>query len=159
MSLERFRQAQSASWGGHDTALAEMRAGRKNSHWIWYVFPQIDGLGRSATAREYALRDLNEACDYLRDPLLRARYEAIAGAVAEHLGRGAPVEELMGGGTDAAKLVSSVTLFRAAAFRLGTKEGNLDFTWLVDCCDAILERTTMQGYPPCTFTLEHCSAS
>jgi uncharacterized protein (DUF1810 family) len=155
MSLQRFHDAQSGRWGGYDTALAEMRAGRKSSHWIWYIFPQIDGLGRSSTAREYALRDLDEACDYLRDPVLRGRYEEIACAVAEQLSRGAPVEELMGGSTDAYKLASSVTLFRAAALRLAPKLPELN--GLAQCCDTILERTATQGFPPCAFTLERCS--
>jgi uncharacterized protein (DUF1810 family) len=155
MSLDRFHQAQASRWNGYETALAEMRAGRKSSHWIWYIFPQIDGLGRSSAAQEYALRDLDEACDYLRDPILRARYEEIAGAVAEHLSRGAPVETLMGGSTDACKLVSSVTLFRAAALRLTTEVPEL--SGLAQCCDAILVRTAAQGYPACAFTLERCA--
>ena len=159
MSLERFHQAQSATWGGYDTALAEMRAGRKSSHWIWYIFPQIDGLGRSSTAREYAIRDFGEACDFLRDPLLCARYTEIARAAAEHLGRGAPVAELMGSDTDASKLVSSVTLFRAASLHLATDKAGLEFKHLADTCDAILERANTQGYPPCAFTLVRCIAS
>ena len=73
MSLERFHQAQARKWGGYASALAEIRKGRKSGHWIWYVFPQLDGLGHSSTARSYALRDLDEACAYLRDPLLRMR--------------------------------------------------------------------------------------
>jgi uncharacterized protein (DUF1810 family) len=159
MSLERFRQAQSGQWSGYETALAEMRAGRKSSHWIWYIFPQIAGLGRSSTAREYALRDFDEACDYLRDPLLRSHYEEIAGAAAEHLARGAPIEELMGSSTDAHKLVSSLTLFRAAAEHLAQGDGGADYTRLMQCCDSILERATAQGYPACAFTLERCAAS
>src|SRR3954465_10447497 len=113
MSLERFHQAEENSRSGYATALQEIRAGAKSSHWIWYIFPQIEGLGRSSTARTYALRDLAEACDYLRDPLLRARYEEITGAVSEQLARGISLEDLMGGRTDALKLVSSLTLFRA----------------------------------------------
>src|SRR5439155_21574319 len=83
MSLERFHEAQASRSAGYDTALAEIRAGCKRSHWIWYIFPQIEGLGRSSTARAYALRDLGEACAYLRDPILRARYEEIVAAVGE----------------------------------------------------------------------------
>jgi uncharacterized protein (DUF1810 family) len=156
MSFERFHEAQSGNWGGYATALAEMRAGRKTSHWIWYIFPQLDGLGRSSTARTYALRDLDEACEYLRDPLLRQRYEEIAWCVAGYLARGVPLEELMGGAIDASKLVSSVTLFRTAAMRLMKNEGSADFGPLAQTCDAILERTGSQGYPPCEFTLGRC---
>jgi uncharacterized protein (DUF1810 family) len=152
MNLKRFHDAQDAGWSGYATALAEMHAGRKSSHWIWYIFPQLDGLGRSSTAREYALRNLDEACEYLSDPVLRQRYEEIAGAVAEHVSRGAPVEHLMGGSTDAYKLVSSLILFRAAAIRLSP-----DYLPLARYCDAILAATTEQGYPPCAFTLEKCA--
>jgi len=159
MSLERFHQAQDGKWSGYATAHAEMRAGRKSSHWIWYIFPQIDGLGRSSTARAYALRDLEEACEYLRDPVLRQRYEEIAGAAAQHLARGAPIEELMGGSTDACKLVSSVTLFRAAARRPAQGDDGAAFSGLVQCCESILQRTAMQGYPPCMFTLERCASA
>jgi uncharacterized protein (DUF1810 family) len=154
MSLTRFHDAQESRWAGYATALAEMRAGRKTSHWIWYIFPQIGGLGRSSTAREYALGDLDEACAYLRDPQLRSRYEEIARAVAEHISRGAPVEELMGGSTDAHKLVSSLTLFRLAATQLA--EDDPGYAPLAALCGTILERTETQGYPPCEFTLERC---
>jgi uncharacterized protein (DUF1810 family) len=157
MSLQRFHTAQSSRWAGYATALAEMHAGRKSSHWIWYIFPQIGGLGRSSTAAEYALGDLDEACTYLRDPLLRSRYEEITNAVAEHLSRGAPVEELMGSSTDAHKLVSSLTLFRAAAAQLAPDDGDTGFTRLSELCDSILQRTSVQGYPPCDFTLERCA--
>jgi len=156
MSLQRFHHAQACQRAGYSTALAEMRAGRKSSHWIWYIFPQIGGLGRSSTAREYALRDLDEACSYLRDPLLRARYEEIAGAVAEHLSRGAPIEELMGGSTDACKLVSSITLFHAAATELTQDDNSPEFKRVSELCDSILQRTSSQDYPPCEFTLERC---
>src|SRR5947207_3319995 len=109
MSLERFHQAQASRSAGYDTALAEIRAGVKRSHWIWYIFPQIEGLGRSSTARDYAMRDLGEACAYLRDPILRARYEEIAAAVSEQLVRGIRLEDLMGSRTDALKLVSKIS--------------------------------------------------
>jgi len=105
MSLKRFHKAQASGWAGYDTALAEIRAGGKRSHWIWYIFPQIEGLGRSSAARAYAMQDLSEGCAYLRDPLLRARYEEIVTAVSEQLARGIRVEDLMGGRIDALKLV------------------------------------------------------
>jgi uncharacterized protein (DUF1810 family) len=151
MSLERFREAQAREWAGYDTALAEIRAGGKRSHWIWYIFPQIEGLGRSSTARAYAIRDLNEACAYLRDPILRARYEEIAAAVSEELARGIRVEDLMGGRTDALKLVSSLTLFRAAAEQLARVDPT--FASLAERLTALLGQTKEQGYPACDFTL------
>ena len=151
MSLERFHIAQASAIAGYDTALAEIRRGRKTSHWIWYIFPQIEGLGRSSTARCYAIRDLAEACEYLRDPLLRVRYEEIAGAVSEQVARGRALEDLMGGRTDALKLVSSLTLFRAAAQSVAGEDPAFDS--LARCCDSILGRTNAQGYPPCAQTL------
>jgi uncharacterized protein (DUF1810 family) len=151
MSLERFHEAQAKRSGGYDTALAEIRAGGKRSHWIWYIFPQIEGLGRSSTARAYALRDLGEACAYLRDPILRARYEEIVAAVSEQLARGIRLEDLTGGQIDALKLVSSLTLFRAAAEQLGREDPI--FASLAERLAALLEQTSEQGYPACDFTL------
>jgi uncharacterized protein (DUF1810 family) len=151
MSLERFHEAQAKRWGGYDTALAEIRAGGKRSHWIWYIFPQIEGLGRSSTARAHAIRDLEEACTYLRDPILRARYEEILAAVREQLNRGIRVEDLMGGQIDALKLFSSLTLFRAAAEQLARKDPT--YASLAERLAAVLEQTTQQGYPACDFTL------
>jgi uncharacterized protein (DUF1810 family) len=156
MSLERFHKAQASPSAGYDTALAEIRRGRKTSHWIWYIFPQIDGLGRSSTARAYALRDLAEACAYLRAPLLRTRYEELAGAVSEQLARGSALEALMGGRTDALKLISSLTLFRAAAQSLAREDPTFDS--LAQRCDSILKQTSAQGYPPCAKTLERATA-
>ena len=151
MSLERFHEAQASRWAGYDTALAEIRAGGKRSHWIWYIFPQIEGLGRSSTARAYAMQDLGEACAYLRDPILRARYKEIAAAVGEQLTRGIRLEDLMGGRTDALKLVSSLTLFRAAAEQLGREDPT--FASLAQRLAALLRQTGEQGYAACDFTL------
>jgi uncharacterized protein (DUF1810 family) len=155
VSLNRFHLAQASPSAGYDTALAEIRRGRKTSHWIWYIFPQIEGLGRSSTARTYAIRDLAEACEYLRDPLLRARYEEIAGAVSEQLADGRALEELMGSSTDALKLVSSLTLFRAAAESLAAEDPTFDS--VAQRCDSILGETRAQGYPPCARTLARLS--
>jgi uncharacterized protein (DUF1810 family) len=151
MSLERFHEAQAKRSGGYDGALGEIRAGGKRSHWIWYIFPQIEGLGRSSTARAYALRDLGEACAYLRDPILRAHYEEIVAAVSEQLVRGIRVEDLMGGRTDTLKLVSSLTLFRAAAEQLARQDPT--FASLTERLSALLGQTSEQGYPACDFTL------
>lgn len=106
--LDRFVRAQADSY---DTALAELRAGRKRSHWMWYVFPQIAGLGHSATARRYAIRDLDEARAYIADPLLGPRYLACVEALLGH--RDTAPETIMGD-VDALKLRSSLTLFDRA---------------------------------------------
>jgi uncharacterized protein (DUF1810 family) len=157
MSLDRFHEAQASRFAGYGTALAEIRRGRKINHWIWYVFPQIEGLGRSSIARAYALRDLSEACAYLRDPQLRARYEEIAGSVSEQLTRGRALEELMGSDIDVLKLVSSLTLFRAAALSLISEDRS--FASIAQCCDSILRQATVQGYPPCLQTLARIERS
>ena len=80
--LERFKTAQESPGSGFDTALAEIRAGRKRSHWIWYIFPQLAGLGGSARSKTFAIEGEGEAEEYLRDPLLRARLLEITAAAA-----------------------------------------------------------------------------
>ena len=138
------------------TALAEIRKGRKLGHWIWYVLPQIAGLGRSSTAQQFALRDLDEACANLRDPVLRSRCEEIVIAVAEQLARGISVDDLMGGSTDALKLASSATLFRAAASQLARRELDPEFSGLAHLCDDLLRQTAIHGYGACAFTPARC---
>ena len=114
--LDRFHSAQSAgSPSAHDRALAELRSGRKRSHWIWFVLPQLIGLGRSAMAQRYGMTGLTEARAYLADPVLRQRLEAVIGVLDAQLSQsGQSLERLMGSGLDAAKTVSSLTLFEAA---------------------------------------------
>jgi uncharacterized protein (DUF1810 family) len=107
--LDRFVQAQAGTYEG---ALRELRDGRKTGHWIWFVFPQLEGLGRSELSRFYALESLDEARAYLAHPLLGPRLRACAEAVLAVEGRTA--EEILGG-IDATKLRSSMTLFRRAA--------------------------------------------
>jgi uncharacterized protein (DUF1810 family) len=109
--LERFVRAQDGG-GTHDRALAELRAGRKTSHWMWFEFPQIAGLGRSPMAQEYAISGVEEARAYLEHPVLGPRLREAAGIVAGLEGRSA---EQVFGGIDAVKLRSSMTLFAAAA--------------------------------------------
>jgi uncharacterized protein (DUF1810 family) len=152
MSLARFHEAQADPRVGYDTALAEIRRGRKTSHWIWYIFPQIAGLGHSAMAEKYAIRDLAEACEYLRDPTLRARYEEISAAAADQLARGVALETLMGSRIDVLKLVSSVTLFRAAAESLASDDPIFDNS-LCAVLASIQEHAVRHGYGLCERTL------
>jgi uncharacterized protein (DUF1810 family) len=109
-SLQRFRAAQDAG-GTYERALAELRAGRKRSHWMWFVFPQLAGLGHSETSRRYAIASLDEARDYLADAVLGARLRESATALLQH--GGASAGELLGS-VDALKLRSSMTLFELA---------------------------------------------
>jgi uncharacterized protein (DUF1810 family) len=109
--LERFVTAQDAA-GTYASAVEELRAGRKRSHWMWFVFPQIAGLGRSPTARTYAISSLTEAEAYLAHPVLGPRLVESTDVLAELSGRSA--EEVFGP-VDAIKLRSSMTLFARAA--------------------------------------------
>ena len=109
--LTRFVTAQ-ADGGTYGTALAELRAGRKDSHWMWFVFPQLAGLGRSSTSQHYAVADLAEARDYLDHPVLGPRLVECAETLTALPGTD-PAAVL--GGIDAMKLRSSMTLFAAAA--------------------------------------------
>jgi len=109
-NLERFVTAQDGG-GTYAAALAELHAGRKTSHWMWFVFPQIAGLGQSSVARQYAISSLDEARAYLRHPVLGPRLIEATEAVAAIRDRTA--EQILGG-IDALKLRSSMTLFARA---------------------------------------------
>ena len=109
-SLQRFVDAQNES-GTYAQALAELRAGRKRSHWLWFVFPQVEGLGHSAMAQLYALAGLDEARAYLAHPVLGPRLREVAAVVAS-LPSGA---RAIFGSPDDMKLRSSMTLFLRAA--------------------------------------------
>ena len=111
MDLERFVQAQD-SGGTYQQAVTELRSGRKTTHWMWFIFPQIAGLGRSAMAQAYAISDLAEAQAYLAHPILGPRLIECAEIVAAQQGRSA---EQIFGGIDSIKLRSSMTLFARAA--------------------------------------------
>lgn len=115
-TLDRFVAAQATSYA---QALAELRAGAKRSHWMWYIFPQIAGLGHSDMARRYAIRHLAEARAYLAHPLLGARYAESAAALLAH--RGSDAAAIMGG-IDAIKLRSSLTLFDCAGAPAAVRE-------------------------------------
>jgi uncharacterized protein (DUF1810 family) len=106
--LQRFVDAQRDSY---DTALAELRAGAKRSHWMWFVFPQVAGLGRSPTAQHFAISGLDEARAYLAHPVLGPRLVECAGALTD-LDVDDPVQVM--GSIDAQKLRSSMTLFARA---------------------------------------------
>ena len=109
MNLERFVEAQAPVY---DRALAELKAGRKQSHWMWFVFPQIAGLGHSPMAQHYAIQNLAEARAYLAHPLLGTRLRECTQAVLDVEGKSA--HEIFGSPDDL-KFRSSMTLFDLAA--------------------------------------------
>ena len=106
-SLQRFLDAQATAY---PTALAEVKAGRKRSHWMWYIFPQIRGLGVSSTSQHYAIRDAVEAAAYLAHPVLGPRLREISG---ELLKLGSSSANSVFGSPDDLKLRSAMTLFAA----------------------------------------------
>jgi uncharacterized protein (DUF1810 family) len=110
-NLERFVEAQNTG-GTYGQALSELQLGQKASHWMWFIFPQIAGLGRSSTSVKYAITSLAEAEAYLKHDVLGPRLLECSTALATHSGRTA-VDIL--GGIDARKLHSSMTLFLRAA--------------------------------------------
>lgn len=109
-SIERFIKAQDSPFNGYEVALEEIRRGSKQSHWMWYIFPQLRSLGRSETAFYYGISDRCEAEAYLAHPILAQRIRVICEALIEHYDK--PIEQIMGS-VDALKLRSSMTLFDA----------------------------------------------
>jgi len=156
--LDRFRQAQDAPHAGYAVALRELQAGEKTSHWIWYVFPQLAGLGRSSTAVYYGLAGVEEAAAYLRDRVLGERLVTSAAAVQAHLSgswaRPRALAELMGSQIDALKLVSSMTLFGHVASTLHAVDAHR-FAAMADHAEAILAAAVAQGYDRCAYTEAH----
>ena len=145
--LDRFTRAQDGA-AGYAQALAELDAGKKRSHWIWYIFPQLAGLGSSPMAELYGLRGVDEATAYLRDPVLRDRLLSAMNAVRKH---SVPLRTLMGSDIDVLKLVSSMTLFREVARRGKDDE-------VFAATGAILLAAKRQGYPECEFTVRQLSS-
>lgn len=107
--LQRFLTAQVEDY---DIALGELQRGRKQSHWIWYIFPQVAGLGHSSTAQEYAIRSKNEGIAYLNHEVLGRRLHECATVLLAHQDK--RIEDIMGFPDDL-KLQSSMTLFAALA--------------------------------------------
>lgn len=109
-SIERFLKVQNATYYGYRQALEEIENGRKVSHWIWFVFPQLKGLGHSRMSEFYGIEDREEAEDYLLNYTLNDRIHEISNALLQH--KGTPVNKIFGG-IDALKVRSSMTLFDA----------------------------------------------
>jgi uncharacterized protein (DUF1810 family) len=152
-NLDRFHRAQDSADDGYADALRELRAGRKTSHWIWYVFPQLRGLGTSPMAVSYGLASPEEGAVYLDDPVLAGRLIEAASAVRAHVGlsQASPVrlEVVMGSRIDAQKLVSSMTLFAHLARR---RHDRPELVALAEHAEAILAAAAVHGYGRCAFT-------
>ncbi|AHY43479.1 DUF1810 domain-containing protein [Stutzerimonas decontaminans] len=108
-NLQRFVDAQRDHY---ERALKELRGGRKRTHWIWFIFPQLQGLGRSAMAQQYAISGRNEAIAYLQHPILGPRLQTCTEAMLEH--RDGSARQILGSPDDL-KFHSSMTLFAATA--------------------------------------------
>jgi uncharacterized protein (DUF1810 family) len=149
--LQRFKDAQDAAHGGFSSALAELRAGRKQGHWIWYVFPQLAGLGSSPQSMLYGIAGVEEAVAYLDDLVLRTRLIEAAAAVADKVRAGGTLAAIMAAEIDVRKLVSSLTLFGAlAGARARQTEGEL--RGLAATASNLLAQAEAEGYPRCVFT-------
>jgi len=152
--LQRFKDAQDEERSGFQSALAEMQAGAKRGHWIWYVFPQLAGLGNSGMSETYAIADVAEAMAYARDPILCERLLTITMSVATRLREGVPVAVLMGSRLDALKLVSSLTLFEQVAKELRASACEERHRALATAAEEVIDVVGAQGYSRCTYTLE-----
>jgi uncharacterized protein (DUF1810 family) len=151
--LDRFKAAQDSSRSGFQSALGEIQAGAKRGHWIWYVFPQLAGLGSSPLSQSFAIDDEEEAAEYLQDAELRSRLLAIANAVADQLKAGKTLRGLMGSEIDAQKVVSSLTLFGHVAGKRHDIEGIDAYDAVARIADEVLAAAASQGFAPCAYTL------
>jgi uncharacterized protein (DUF1810 family) len=139
IDLDRFRDGYRNDF---DQALSELAGGRKRTHWMWFIFPQINGLGSSPTAAHYAIRSRAEAEAFLNDPLLGPGYRRLVDVVRNQVvDTGVGIRHLFGRPDDH-KLVSSLTLFAAVA-------ADLDDTWtpLVTHAHEILDEAAAEGLP------------
>lgn len=132
--LQRFVKAQAPVF---DVALAELRAGRKQTHWMWFIFPQLRGLGRSATARFYGIASLAEARAFLAHPLLGPRLALCTKTVLDSTARS--LHDLFGSPDDI-KFRSCMTLFEAAAAQAEPLFGQA----LERCCAGVRDPHTLQ---------------
>jgi uncharacterized protein (DUF1810 family) len=159
-SLARFRAAQSNPWWGYAAALAEIRAGQKTGHWMWYVFPQLQGLGSSGMSEYYGVASADEAEAYLLDPVLGERLSEITRALEAHVcaPAGAKTLSWVLEEIDALKVVSCLTLFTGVAERLGDAVP----PWVVafrESAERVLDAAAREGLERCAFTLEELDAA
>jgi uncharacterized protein (DUF1810 family) len=155
--LDRFVEAQNGH-PGHAEAMRELRAGAKRSHWIWFVFPQLRGLGASPMAVRYGLDGVAEATAYLRHSGLKMRLALATELVADQVTAGIPLDVLMGSEIDVRKLVSSMTLFGHLAGAEYVQSPFPATGVLAQRAEEILRAAATQGYPRCAFTEEQIGA-
>lgn len=125
IGIERFVKAQKeGDYVTYNTALSEIQEGHKVSHWIWYIFPNIEGLGRSDMALFYAIKNLDEAKEFMSDEYLRHNLVEITEAVLNNIE--SDIVTIMGSHIDAAKLKSCMTLFAIASPEIGVFKDVLD---------------------------------
>ena len=152
--LDRFRRAQSSEAAGVGTALDELFQGRKLTHWIWYIFPQLEGLGSSTMSRRYGLQGIAEARAFFGDPGLRANLfaatEALEGGVDTSPRR---LLDTLGAAIDLQKVVSSLTLFRGIAIEESSTAVDAATAEFVARAERLLDAAALEGFPRCPFTL------
>lgn len=148
MSLDRFATAHADADSGYQAALAEIRSGRKVSHWIWYIFPQVRGLGHSYNANFFGIASGSEARHYFSDPVLGERLAEITHALAAHE---LPLGRVLGL-VDAQKVVSSLTLF----IEIAAEYTDVELPWcsrFERAAEVILRRAALMGAGRCQQTL------
>jgi len=150
--LERFHLAQEDEVSGFGAALNELQTTGKRGHWIWWILPQLRGLGFSSTSEEYGIRDAEEAVEYLRDPVLRSRLTVITQAIAQRLDGRIPLESVMGSAIDVRKLVSSLTLFEHVARDLSAGEPLAELATLANTAAHVLAHAEARGISRCEVT-------
>ena len=151
---ERFLKAHANPVAGFDAALGELKAGRKEGHWIWYIFPQLEGLGTSSAAQWFALADVDQAWAFASHVVLGAHLLQAIETVNQHPGT---LHDLMVNPVDVRKLVSSLTLFwyvcqdhmhdREVSHATRASE-------LTAACYRVLKKAADQGIPQCAFTIQ-----
>lgn len=131
---------------------------RNTSHWIWYIFPQLLGLGQSAKCLKFDIPSGQDACDFLKDKQLFNNYLELVRIVHFQLIAGYPLKSLMGSSIDAYKFTSSITLFNGAAVHLNqASDQQKEYIELIEHIRDIFSIISTQGYQPCQYTLKHAS--
>ena len=155
LDLERFKIAQADPSNGFAVALGELRNGRKLSHWIWFIFPQLRILGRSPTAQFFGFDDAEDAREFIRDDELSANLVSSMQVVSKKLEDGVPIEELMGSYTDSMKLVSCCTLFKYALEAEGSALAGVRENEILSLANRILQLADKGGFGECSITRKH----